>query len=77
MAQLRATDPNPRVTAEEMATALDELGGIAAVLAKADPADKARLYGSLGIELEYDHSKLLVRATAAAACVPERVRRGT
>lgn len=47
------------------------------MLAKADPADKARLYGSLGIELEYDHSKLLVRATAAAACVPERVRRGT
>ncbi|CAN5576722.1 recombinase family protein [soil metagenome] len=77
LAQLRATDPAPRVTTEQIATALEDLGGISTVLAKADPADKAKLYGSLGIKLEYDYSKLLVRATAAAACVPERVRRGT
>ena len=41
------------------------------------PAMKARLYASLGVRLEYDHVLKRVRATAEAARVPRRVRRGT
>ena len=37
----------------------------------------ARLYTSLGVRREYDHLLKRVRATAEAACVPGRVRRGT
>ena len=57
--------------------ALADLGGIAEILPKAPPAMKARLYASLGVRLEYDHMLKRVGATAEAACVPGRVRRGT
>ncbi len=76
-ARLSANDrPRPLSTAE-METALADLGGLSKVLALAEPAERTRLYGSLGIRLEYDHEQRLVRATAEAACVPGRVRRGT
>lgn len=61
----------------EVQKALADLGGLANVLALAQPAEKTKLYDSLGLRLEYNHESLLVRATAEAVCVPGRVRRGT
>ena len=76
-AQLRGEKSAERLTVVEMEKALADLGGIAEILPKAPPAMKARLYASLGVRLEYDLVLKRVRATAEAACVPGRVRRGT
>jgi site-specific DNA recombinase len=76
-AELRGENSAERLTVMEMERALADLGGIAEILPKAAPAMKARLYASLGVRLEFDHVLKRVRATAEAACVPGRVRRGT
>lgn len=76
-AELRQSQAAAQVTAQEMRRALEDLGGIAEILPSADPAQRARLYASLGVRLEYDHVLKRVRATADTACVPGRVRRGT
>ncbi len=76
-ARLRATPDPAQPTPAEMTAALAELGGVGALLARSDPADKAKLYLSLDIQLSYDHEAKLVTATAGAACVQQRVRRGT
>lgn len=60
-----------------MRKALDDLGGIAAILSQTQPMMRAKLYASLGVRLEYDHNLKRIRATAAQACVLGRVRRGT
>lgn len=60
-----------------METAINELGGIAGILAEAEPMQKAKLYLSLDIRLHYDHEKKLVTTTAGSASVQLRVRRGT
>jgi hypothetical protein len=74
---LRGEKSAERLTLVEMEKALADLGGIAEILPKAPPAMKARLYASLGVRPEYDHVLKRIRATAEAACVPGRVRRGT
>lgn len=76
-AQLRGENSAERLTVVEMEKALADLGGIAEILPKAQPAMRAKLYASLGVRLEYDHVLKRIRATAEAACVPGRVRRGT
>lgn len=76
-AQLRGESSAERLTVAEMEKALTDLGGIGKILPKASPEMKAKLYASLGVRLEYDHVLKRVRATAEAACVPGRVRRGT
>lgn len=56
---------------------MEELGGLSAIFATADPFEKSRLCQSLAIKLSYNHEERLVTATAYAACVQQRVRRGT
>jgi len=77
MAQARAERGHERLDAEQMRKALDDLGGIAAILSKTQPMMQAKLYASLGVRLEYDHNLKRIRATAAQACVLGRVWRGT
>jgi site-specific DNA recombinase len=77
MARLRHEGSRSNWSAAEMARALDELGGIAALLPTADAAERAKLYATLGLRLDYNHELRRVRATADKVCVPGRVRRGT
>jgi site-specific DNA recombinase len=76
-AQLPKENSAERLTGAEMETALADLWGMGKILPKASPEMKAKLYASLGIRLEYDDVLKRVRATAEAACVTGRVRRGT
>ena len=77
MAQATAERGHERLDAEQMRKALDDLGGIAAILSQTQPMMRAKLYASLGVRLEYDHNLKRIRATAAQACVLGRVWRGT
>jgi DNA invertase Pin-like site-specific DNA recombinase len=61
----------------EMQEALDQLGGIANILAGADSSAREQIYNSLGIQMVYDHVARRVTVNAADACVHNRVRRGT
>lgn len=76
-ARLRSTPATRQPTTRELEAAVEELGGLSAILATADPVEKSRLYQSLDIKLSYNHEERLVTATAYAACVQQRVRRGT
>ena len=76
-AELRALPRERRVSAGELRTAIEDLGGIANVLSGADPTARQRVYESLGLRLEYDHAASRIIATATQACVFNRVRRGT
>ena len=60
-----------------MQEALDQLGGIAKILAGADSAAREKIYRSLGVQLEYDHAARRITVNATEACVHNRVRRGT
>jgi len=65
MAQATAERGHERLDAEQMRKALDDLGGIAAILSQTQPMMWAKLYASLGVRLEYDHNLKRIRATAA------------
>ena len=57
-ALLSGTNPGKssrRMTAEEIATLVGQLDDILAVLAQADPADKAEVYHQLGLRLTWHH----------------------
>ena len=75
--RLRATPKGTRLAKQDLVQALGKLGGIAKVLAAADPVARENVYRSLGIRLQYDHLARRVSAIAAEACVLNRVRRGT
>ena len=75
--RLRATPKGTRLAKQDLVQAVEKLGGIAKVLAAADPVARENVYRSLGIRLEYDHLARRVSAIAAEACVLNRVRRGT
>jgi site-specific DNA recombinase len=53
-----------RLTEEEILTLVTELGGIMQALKEADPADKAEVYGRLGVTLIYDPKDKRVRVEA-------------
>jgi len=76
-ARIRLLDSKEQVSAEQMSRAITELGGLATVLASADPTERAKVYASLGIRLDYDHQAKTVKAQADQGCVFSRVRRGT
>ena len=61
----------------EMQEALDQLGGIAKILAGADSSTREGIYNSPGVRMEYDHVARRVTVNATQACVHDRVRRGT
>ncbi len=51
-----------RMSAEEIRSIVDTLGGLLAVLRRADPADKTEVYRQMGLRLEYDHKTRKVLA---------------
>jgi DNA invertase Pin-like site-specific DNA recombinase len=63
-ARLRTTTGRGRMTAQEIKELVTALGGIVAVLAEADPADKAEVYEQLGLHLTYEPGPQRVIAEA-------------
>jgi hypothetical protein len=51
----RTAEDRPRMSPDEIAAPVDQLGDILAVLARADPADKAEVYRQLGLHLTWHH----------------------
>lgn len=76
-AQLRALPQARVLSSEEIHASLDDLGGMAKVLAEADSAARENVYRSLGVRMEYDHESRRVTVYATEVCVLNRVRRGT
>lgn len=76
-AQIRDLSAKRRLSAAEIQEAVRQLGGLAQVLATADPAARGEVYRSLGVRLDYDPRAQRVTVTAERACVLNRVRRGT
>lgn len=68
----------PRVMSAALISELvDKLGGLSAVLGAATAAERADVYASLGLHLDYDPHRQRVRATADLSRVAGRVRGGT
>ncbi|UGT79953.1 recombinase family protein [Mycobacterium kansasii] len=68
----------PRVmSAAQMSELVEELGGLSAVLGAATGAERAEVYASLGLRLDYDPQLREVKATADLSRVAGRVRGGT
>ncbi len=76
-AKIRLLDSKEKVSAEQMSRAITELGGLVTILASAEAPARSRIYASLGLRLDYDHTARVVKAHADQACVFSRVRRGT
>jgi site-specific DNA recombinase len=72
----RAERPNA-LSAAQINELVDELGGLAAVLGAATAAERAEVYASLGLRLDYDPYLRRVKATADLSRVAGRVRGGT
>ena len=68
----------PRVmSAAQISELVEELGGLSAVLGAATCAERAEVYASLGLRLEYDPYLRQVKATADLSRVAGCVRGGT
>ena len=52
------------MTREQIASVVTALGDILAVLADADPAGKAEIFGQLGLQLTYRPGRRIVQAEA-------------
>jgi site-specific DNA recombinase len=52
------------MTREQITSVVTALGDILAVLHDADPADKAEIYGQLGLRLTYQPGRRIVQAEA-------------
>lgn len=76
-AQIRSRPRPGEISADDMKEALAQLGGLASVLKSTDPLTRQAVYQSMELRLDYDPAGPRVTATAAAACVHNRVRRGT
>lgn len=76
-ALLERTERPPVMTAAEIENLIKELGGLCAVLDAATPAERAEVYVSLGLRLEYDPQLHQVTATADLSRVAGCVRGGT
>jgi hypothetical protein len=76
--QLAALEaPDGRLTSGDIAALLDELRGMESVLAESDPQEKAAIYASLALCLEYRPDQHVVVATADLDRVLSRVGGGT
>jgi site-specific DNA recombinase len=78
--RLERSEGPKNLSSKQVQALAAELGGIAAVLAEATAAERAEVYASLGIRLEYIHGgpgHRKVLATANLARVAGRVRGGT
>jgi site-specific DNA recombinase len=54
----------PRLTKEQVGSLVDQMAGIADLLQKAHPADRAEIYNQLGLRLTYRNKERLVIAEA-------------
>jgi site-specific DNA recombinase len=65
------------MSAAQISQLVEELGGLAAVLGNATGAERALVYESLGLRLDYDPHLRRVTAMADLSRVAGRVRGGT
>lgn len=65
------------MSAGQISELVDELGGLSAVLSEATGPERAQVYASLGLRLDYDPQLQRVTATADLSRVAGRVRGGT
>ena len=72
-ARARLATPRAPMTREQITSVVTALGDILAVLADADPADKAEIYGQLGLRLTYQPGRRIVHAEAALNRTPHWV----
>lgn len=68
----------PRLTREEITQRLATIGDVTSKLAAADPADKASLYGQLGLSLTFhpDAGRVDVKARPLSVMYVKRCPRG-
>ena len=72
--------PTTRLTAEDVKALVASLQDITATLAAADPADKARVYAEIGIDITYHQDGRVVvesRPRVVGSSVGERTRTST
>ena len=74
--ELGAVSANGKLTKEQIRRLVLQLKDIAAVLASADPKDKAEVYAELGVRVSYDPHRHVIGVTAGP-CTTERVGGGT
>ena len=65
------------MSAAQISELVEELGGLSAVLGEATGAERANVYASLGLRLDYDPHLRQVKATADLGRVAGCVRGGT
>ena len=76
-ARLERTERPHIMSAAQINELVEELGGLCAVLDAATAAERAQVYASLGLRLDYDPYLRQVTATADLSRVAGRVRGGT
>lgn len=76
-ASLERTERPSVMSATQIGELVEELGGLAAVFREATGAERAEVYASLGLRLDYDPHLQRVTATADLSRVARRVRGGT
>jgi site-specific DNA recombinase len=72
-ARTRPAKPRASMTRDQVASIVTGLGDILAVLADADPADKAEIYSQLGLRLTYQPGQRIIRAEAHLSQTPHWV----
>lgn len=76
-ARLERAERPSAMSAAQIDALVEELGGLAAVLGEATGAERAQVYASLDLRLDYDSLNQRVTATADLSRVAGRVRGGT
>ncbi|WP_082974896.1 recombinase family protein [Mycobacterium sp. E3247] len=76
-ARLEGAERPCAMSAGQIKELVEELGGLSAVLSEATGAERAQVYASLGLRLDYDPQFQRVTATADLSRVAGRVRGGT
>ncbi len=75
--RLERAERPPAMSAAQIRKLVEELGGLSAVLGEATGSERAQVYASLGLRLDYDPHLQRVTATADLSRVAGRVRGGT
>ena len=76
-ARLARTERPHVMSAAQISELVEQLGGLSAILGAATGAERADVYASLGLRLDYDPHLRQVKATADLSRVAGRVRGGT
>ena len=76
-ARLERAERPRAMSAAQISELVEELGGLSAVLGEATGAERAQVYASLGLRLDYDPHLRRVKATADLSRVAGCVRGGT